>query len=335
MNLASRKVVLGVDEAGYGPNIGPLTIAASIWRMPQAVTESELGENFGQVFKPLRWSENCGHVPFGDSKKLYRPGGGLGSLEAGLLSAMNVSGKVPTHLYALLDQVGSLSPGHESFASQLAADAPWYHGLEQIVIPASCESAHDIGRLTSVASTAFAEMDVELLGIKAVVISERSFNEQLKVTGSKGQILSLATLGLVQRALGGLEGLDEPAEVYCDRQGGRKNYIPVLLDAMPDEWFTEIKATNQRSSYINRQSPARTIHFSVQGDSFPPTALASMLAKYLRERLMDSVNAYWRGHIEGIKPTAGYPTDAKRFRAAIDSKASQLQLDESVWWRMK
>ena len=28
------RIVIGVDEAGYGPNIGPLIVAATAWRVP-------------------------------------------------------------------------------------------------------------------------------------------------------------------------------------------------------------------------------------------------------------------------------------------------------------
>ena len=38
-------------------------------------------------------------------------------------------------------------------------------------------------------------------------------------------------------------------------------------------------------------------------------ALASMLAKYLREVFMRQFNRFWLGHVDGLKPTAGYPGD--------------------------
>ena len=48
------------------------------------------------------------------------------------------------------------------------------------------------------------------------------------------------------------------------------------------------------------------------GDSVA-VALASMLCKYLREVCMRQFNRFWATHVPGIKPTAGYPGDAKRF----------------------
>ena len=39
-------------------------------------------------------------------------------------------------------------------------------------------------------------------------------------------------------------------------------------------------------------------------------ALASIVSKTVRELWMDVFNEYWRGRIPGLRPTAGYPSDA-------------------------
>ncbi len=65
---------------------------------------------------------------------------------------------------------------------------------------------------------------------------------------------------------------------YLRSTGGRKKYNCVLLEAMPDEWFETLAEENHRSSYRRQRRPEMVFHFSVGGDSFPPTALASMTA---------------------------------------------------------
>ena len=55
------------------------------------------------------------------------------------------------------------------------------------------------------------------------------------------------------------------------------------------------------------------IHFREKGEAaFMPTALASMLCKYLRELCMHSFNAWWCNQIAGLRPTAGYYQDGSR-----------------------
>ena len=66
-----------------------------------------------------------------------------------------------------------------------------------------------------------------------------------------------------------------------------------------------------------------------------PVAVASMLAKYLREVCMRQFNRYWAGHVPGLKPTAGYPVDAKRFYADIRPAMAKLGVAEAAVWRVK
>ena len=75
------------------------------------------------------------------------------------------------------------------------------------------------------------------------------------------------------------------------------------------------------------------IRFQAKGESILPTALASMVSKYLREVSMDRFNTWWREHIPGLMPTAGYPEDARRFRGEIAEKMEELWLDWGDFWR--
>ena len=44
--------LLGTDEAGYGPNLGPLVISASLWEVPEGVRGDELYERLQTVIAP-------------------------------------------------------------------------------------------------------------------------------------------------------------------------------------------------------------------------------------------------------------------------------------------
>ncbi len=62
-------------------------------------------------------------------------------------------------------------------------------------------------------------------------------------------------------------------------------------------------------------------------------ALASIVSKTLREEWMDVFNAFWASHVPGLRPTAGYPVDAARFRRAVEPSALALGVDPRLWWR--
>jgi hypothetical protein len=73
----------------------------------------------------------------------------------------------------------------------------------------------------------------------------------------------------------------------------------------------------------------------MNGETFLPTALASMTAKYLRELSMRAFNEFWCAHIPDLKPTAGYYGDSRRFKRAIESKQRELGIDDHLIWRSR
>ena len=44
--------LLGTDEAGYGPNLGPLLISASVWEVPSGVRGDHLYQRLQTVIAP-------------------------------------------------------------------------------------------------------------------------------------------------------------------------------------------------------------------------------------------------------------------------------------------
>jgi hypothetical protein len=49
-----------------------------------------------------------------------------------------------------------------------------------------------------------------------------------------------------------------------------------------------------------------------------PVSLASMYSKYVRELFMKLFNQYWCELVPGLKPTAGYGRDARRFLRDVE-----------------
>ena len=62
---------------------------------------------------------------------------------------------------------------------------------------------------------------------------------------------------------------------------------------------------------------------------FLPVALASMVAKYVRELLMQRLNRFFRGQMTGLKPTAGYFKDGRRYVTEIKPVIQRLHLASS------
>ncbi|HEV3341701.1 MAG TPA: hypothetical protein VG125_15145, partial [Pirellulales bacterium] len=73
--------------------------------------------------------------------------------------------------------------------------------------------------------------------------------------------------------------------------------------------------------------------FRVNAERYLPCAVASMTSKYLRELSMLAFNQYWAGHLPDLRPTAGYPVDAGRFKAEIAAMQATLGIDDRILWR--
>src|SRR5690606_37206772 len=130
---AVHKYFIGVDEAGYGPNLGPLVVASSLWRAPAASDEAQFLGRMQAGFAPRLWTPGCAHVPLGDSKLLYQPGAGIASLEAGLLALLAQCDDAPTSVGALWRRV--VAPGSRRETIEGFEECPWYAGLAHLNIP--------------------------------------------------------------------------------------------------------------------------------------------------------------------------------------------------------
>jgi hypothetical protein len=50
---------------------------------------------------------------------------------------------------------------------------------------------------------------------------------------------------------------------------------------------------------------------------------------------MRPFNEFWCSRIDGLKPTAGYPTDSHRFKKQIAATQRELAIDDHILWRTR
>ena len=124
--------------------------------------------------------------------------------------------------------------------------------------------------------------------------------------------------------------------MICDKHGGRNRYAALLAEHFP-EWLVEIRGEGRRRSSYQFGPPDRRVEFCfrTKAESCLPAALASMASKYVRESAMRAFNDFWRRRVPALQPTAGYPQDAKRFRADIAPTQKRLHIEDRMLWRVK
>ena len=201
------------------------------------------------------------------------------------------------------------------------AEIPWYGDLRRRlpVDPVRSKFQSVAERLKS----RLAVVGIAGCDLMAQVVSEDRFNHRVATTRNKAAVLLEQVLCLLQRA--GERAGDSDLHVFVDRLGGRSNYQSLLLAAFPERHLHVLEVSARRSRY--RLASAHNdwyLEFTVDADQqHLPVALASMLAKYLRELLMERFNEYWRRWLPELRPTAGYYTDARRFLADIRPVVAQ------------
>ena len=316
--------LIGTDEAGYGPNLGPLVVSASVWRIDDSVSENDLYKRLkGVICKSSPRSCAPGRLAIADSKLLYTPAGGLKLLERGVLAALALVNHCPAdwlEVWQLLDP--------ESLA--YLPELPWHVDYD-LRLPLAAE-AEDVVRLVPKLRRAFDRSGVRLVALKSRAVFPDQFNQSTLRYGTKSETLSKVTLALLAESLE--HCTDEPVLAVCDKHGARNQYGRLLQQQFPDV-LVEVHGECASES-IYRWGPMETridVRFRPGAETFLPAALASMASKYLRELAMRAFNDFWCERVRDLAPTAGYPRDARRFMAAIQGVQDELGIANAVMWR--
>lgn len=296
-------ILAGIDEAGLGPSIGPLATGCAALSVPNDWRPDSPWEHLSAVCC-REWRKKETRLGVADSKELYKTGG-LAAFENTLAAfsrlANNDTGALPLEL-----------PGLDS---DKPAVHPCYSRPAQLS-PLHCAEAK-ITASTEELRTALNSTGAAAIYLAAAALHEPILNRRFAQGLNKNQALLMET----GRHLVALAAAFPNAHLWVvvDKQGGRNDYLPFLTALFPGSWLETLTAGAERSAYrIRRSGGDMEIHFNAKGDrdSFA-TALASLAAKYTRERAMADLNEWFCHRWPSLKPTAGYPTDAKRWLAEV------------------
>jgi ribonuclease HII len=159
-----------------------------------------------------------------------------------------------------------------------------------------------------------ARVEMPFLALRAVDVVE--WNRLLLDTDNKGTAHWRCTANVLRAAIDQTIAA-RPLHVVADRCGGRMRYGQVLQDMVPEGTVVVLDETPERSDYrIDGLRQGCTLTFLERGeDHAMPVALASCLAKYLRELLVERLNAWFQSRLPELRATAGYYSDGHRFLA--------------------
>ena len=315
--------LIGMDEAGYGPNLGPLLISVSAWRIPGKPDDTDLYDELSDAVGPAGVKPD--KIAIADSKQLYKSRGSLDGLERAVFPALSMLGKQPRDWQAVWESLAGPSGADQQ-------DLPWYRDYNE-QLPRDTDR-QQLRALTQRLEANLQSRNIELAALRSAAVFPEQFNRLTGQLGSKGATLTSATLQLLADVLTALP--PDEMLIVCDKHGGRNHYVPALQQQFP-EYLIEVRQESRPLS-VYRWGPSQRrteIRFQAKGEQFLAAALASLASKYLRELAMRAFNAFWCQQTPQLRPTAGYPNDAKRFRRDIAHAQSNLGISSDILWRVK
>lgn len=312
--------LIGMDEAGYGPNLGPLVITVTAWPVPGDPRVCNLWDLLSGVIAQAA-SDPDGRLHVGDSKQVYTPARGLKALETSVLVLLKTAGMATDSFRSLWRALAVRFPADDE-------QEPWFRDRD-VRLPVTAEAA----LIDETARRLRECLDACGVGrprVQSDVVLTRRFNRLTQESGSKGRTLSSLSLSLLRRVW---EPDDEAgAFVVCDKHGGRNRYDQFLADVLDGRMIFRVEEGRAQSAYRVGRTDLR---FQTKAESHFPVAFASLVSKYVRELAMLAFNDYWRQHVPDVRPTKGYPTDAKRFRADVAAKQAELGIPDELLWRAR
>ncbi|UCD51721.1 MAG: hypothetical protein JSW27_03640 [Phycisphaerales bacterium] len=309
-------ILAGIDEAGFGPLLGPLVVSSCAFSVPSEAVQEDLWhllrKSVGKTRKHLR-----GRLLVTDSKKAYRRAEGLGHLERSVLAALRCLDARPSDLSALL---AVLCP----HCVTRLWEYPWYRQAEHHPLTGERPDLR-------IAAKVFGE-DMDTSGVRLAHLTTdcldvARYNGLIERVRNKAGVLFMTTTRLIQNLVDRFGRQD--VHILIDRQGGRVHYREHLLRSFPEMELRIIAETEQRSAYA-LACRARVVYLSFEvgaDERHLPVSLASMVSKYVRELLVECMNSYFAGMSPDLKPTAGYWTDGLRFLDDLARCVPDLQID--------
>jgi ribonuclease HII len=307
-------IVVGIDEAGFGPILGPLVVSSSSFSLDNRLLSKDLWQILCKSVGSRR-KRLAGRLLIADSKKAYSKQKKIKHLERTALAFLRCLNRRPATLTELLRQ---MCPD----CLERLNSYPWYRDTDSYRLSAD---AADIEIASAVLRDDLASNQIELLGLQSHCLDVEYYNDMMANVKNKATVLFTATSQLIEQAYDNFSG--DCLQIIVDRQGGRVHYRKILQLMFAGMELKILRESPAASSYeLQSNGKAMRLHFAVGADErFLPVSLASMVSKYLRELLVDNINRYFTGHCTELRPTAGYWKDGLRFIEDLKTSIPHVQ----------
>jgi ribonuclease HII len=303
-------IIVGVDENGLGPLLGPLVTTAVSLELARYRPEHHA--NVGRA------------LGIDDSKATA--GFGQMALAEGLALALveALTGVLPTDIDALFDAL--LLDAPDALRTPCPSGSRPQCWSVSIALPCfggDLEAGREALRKLHKAG-------LKPLHLRSAIACTGSLNTRLR----KGQSRVEVDLELMERLV-----IDARAHVagelraICGMVGGIRNYIAKMRH-LPRLGVRAARAHAPTLAY--EVQGVGHVRFEIDADAnHLPVALASMVGKYVRELAMERQNRFYRKHDASLDEVSGYHDPVtQRFVVASTALRSSLGIDDACFRRL-
>jgi len=316
-------IVAGIDEAGYGPPLGPLVVSATVFRVKDEHRDANLWKLLARSISGNPRVRR--KLVVADSKESYTRAKGVGVLEETTLAFLALSAGRYDRMSALLTALA----GEDA---QDAFNYPWYR-QQDVEIPLTGRALGLDAKAERLAAT-MNGCGVKFLGVRCVPLFEAAFNQSLGEKNKQEVLFDQAARlisGIMKRYAG------EDILITADKQGGRDHYgRPLGRKFRGARLVVKHQDRKMGHYHLRHEGTDSEVRFVMNGEKFSmPVALASMYSKYVRELYMKLFNGFWHEHAPEVKATAGYALDARRWLRDIAPAREKLGIPVEVLVRKR
>ena len=301
--------------------LGPLVVSAVGLQMPEDLLRADLWEVLTKAVSAQKRGL-AGRLLIADSKKAYNRKKGIDPLRRSVLAGVHAWQNNISQTETVADILSLICPQ----LLERVGLYPWYQTLDAHALG---HDAADISIASGVLGKTMAEHGISISSIQSRCLDVAFYNDRVGKVKNKSRVLFTEICSLIGQAFEQNADTSEPMQVIVDRQGGRTHYQRELQRMFPAASLSVIREDEKMSSYeLARSGKIMRIHFCIKADSkYLTVALASMVSKYLREVMMESLNNHFQQLCPDLKPTAGYWQDGQRFMKDLSTSLSPDQFD--------
>lgn len=320
--------VIGIDEAGYGPLLGPLVVGSVSLECRQDRYDPE-----------KLWRALGAKSGIADSKVVLSHRD-MKSGEESTLAVLALAGVEVTTRKELFDKV--LVPPPELAIDHLGvmstASDSWACTETSIQARKACEpDEREMPRWGATPSSErvedlrqrFEDLGIKVASARAIAVCPGLFNRAV-MAGMSKLLLDwklFARLLALDRA-----ELEPDGFAACGKLGGRSRYGALLMDL---GFSSVIEESRARSAY-DLTDLGRVEFIRHAEAAHPPVAMASMIAKVVREHLLDQWHQMLSSAIPGLERCSGYRDPVtKRYVAQTAEARAELGIPDECFLRRK